>query len=119
MGYNMVDKAKKYIDAHIYQDISLGDVSEYVNLSPSYFSRLFKKETEMAFVDYVKACKTEKAKLLLTTTNKKVYEIAEELGYQSIRYFIAIFKACQGETPQAYRNRSLKRPGEGKNPQES
>jgi YesN/AraC family two-component response regulator len=108
-GYDMVERAKGYIDVHIYQDISLGDVAEYVNLSPSYFSRLFKKETGIPFVDYVKVCKTQKAKILLTTTNKKVYEIARDLGYQSIRYFIAIFKACQGETPQTYRIRHLKK----------
>jgi two-component system response regulator YesN len=102
-GYDMIEKAKKYIDEHIYQEISLGDVAEYVNLSSSYFSRLFKKETGTAFVDYIKVCKVEKAKILLATTNKKVYEIAQDLGYQSIRYFIAVFKACQGETPQAYR----------------
>lgn len=109
VGYDMVERAKLYIDSHIHQEISLGDVAACVNLSPSYFSRLFKKEVGMAFVDYVRYMKVEKAKLLLTTTNQKVYEIAEDLGYQSVRYFIAIFKAAQGETPQEYRTSHQKR----------
>lgn len=108
-GYDMAEKAKLYIDQHIHQEISLNDVAKHVNLSPSYFSRTFKKESGMAFVDYVRHVKMEKAKILLATTNQKVYEIAQNLGYLSIRYFIAIFKSQQGETPQEYRTNYLKR----------
>ena len=112
VSYNMIEQAKAYIDQHIHEEIALGDVAACVNLSPAYFSRVFKKEVGMAFVDYVRLVKVKKAKLLLTTTNRKVYEIAQDLGYQSIRYFIAIFKAAQGETPQEYRNSHQRRRGD-------
>ncbi len=54
-------------------------------------------------MDYCKSAKIEKAKHLLWSTDKKIYEICDELGYQSVQYFTTLFKSMTGLTPGEFR----------------
>ncbi len=101
-GY-VIGMAVDYIKKHCNKDISLGEVAEYVNLNPSYLSRIFKEETGTQFVEYVRKVKMELAKELLKNTNKKIYGICEELGYQNVQYFSTIFKNSTGMTPLEFK----------------
>lgn len=101
-----VQKAINYIREHCQEEISLTSVAEFVRLNPTYFSRFFKEETGCSFVDYLKKLRIEKAKELLRTSNLKIYEICEALGYQSVQYFSTLFKNMVGVTPQEYREKS-------------
>lgn len=57
----------------------------------------------MGIVDYVNQQKIEKATLLLTTTNKTITEIAEEVGFSTLKYFTKVFKSIKEVSPSAYR----------------
>ncbi len=97
------DKALKYIEEHYMEEITLEKVSEYIGVSCGYLSSIFKKENDVSFVTHLRNRRIEEAIKLLTTTNKKVYEVAENCGFQTPRYFSEIFKSTVGMTPLEYR----------------
>lgn len=103
---NIISSSMDYIYNNIHKEVNLNEVAKYVSLNPSYFSRLFKEQTGSSFVEYVKTLKIEKAKLLLKQGNKKIYEICDELGYQSVQYFSSLFKLEVGVTPMEYKKNS-------------
>lgn len=98
-----VKEACKYVSLHLNRRISLEEVAEHLHLNASYFSRLFKKETGITFIEYVTRMKMERAKELLDQTLHSVGEICEQLGYDNQSYFIKTFKAHAGVTPMEYR----------------
>ncbi|WP_130860033.1 response regulator transcription factor [Gracilibacillus phocaeensis] len=98
-----VIKACYYVSHHLHKKLSLDEVAEHLYLNPSYFSRLFKKEMQITFVEYVKQCKMEQAKDLLERTDISVGGICAQLGYDHQSYFIKVFKKQVGCTPLEYR----------------
>ncbi len=100
---HVIDSAVSYIKKNCRKDISLSDVAEHVNLNPSYLSRLFKEEAGIPFIEYVRNTKMDVAKEYLRSSNKKIYEICEELGYQNVQYFTSVFKNVVGMTPVEYK----------------
>ncbi|MDQ0112155.1 response regulator [Paenibacillus harenae] len=102
---HIIRQIHEYIALHLHEDVSLTRVSEHVYLHPVYLSRLYKKETGESLSTYISRVRMEKAAELLMTTNKKVSDIAKEVGYQKTQYFIHIFKENYQLTPQSYRNR--------------
>lgn len=97
-----VANIKTYIHTHIDEHLTLQKVASVFNLSPNYLSQLFKKYSEMGFNEYVTAMKIEKAKTLLRNGNPKVYEIAEQLGFENAFYFSKVFKKSTGISPKEY-----------------
>lgn len=100
---SVIDKAKHYIDTHYQKDISLDDVSRYVDISPYYFSKLFKEEMGKNFIEYLTGIRMEKAKALLSGTGLSMKEICMEVGYADPNYFSRIFKKNMGVTPTEYK----------------
>lgn len=100
-----VERAIQYIDQNYAKDISLNDVSELVNISPYYFSKLFKEEAGVNFIDYLTNVRIEKAKELLRIPDKSIKEICILSGYGNANYFSRIFKKVEGVTPTEYRER--------------
>lgn len=86
-------------------EFSMNQAAAMVNLSPGYFSTLFRQETGMSFVEYLTGIRLEKAKALLMCTNMRSSEIAYEVGYKDAHYFSYIFKKVCGCTPKEYRAR--------------
>lgn len=70
-----------------------------LDVSSIYLSHLFKKETGITFSAYVTKLRIEKAKELLRQGDKKIYEISEMVGYQTVQYFSKVFKRETGKTP--------------------
>ncbi|WP_058306530.1 response regulator transcription factor [Gracilibacillus massiliensis] len=99
-------KAKRFVHQHLDQKITLKDISVHLHLNPSYFSRLFKKETGETFIEYVTRIKMEKAMEFLNHSTKTVEEISFELGFDSKSYFLKTFKKATGMSPKAYRYKS-------------
>ncbi|RKQ29260.1 helix-turn-helix domain-containing protein [Oceanobacillus halophilus] len=93
-----------YIELHYMEGISLEDIAEFVHLSPHYVSRLFKREVQTTFVNYVTDRKIEHAKVLLKNTDIPVVNIAMKLSFQEHTYFSKVFKKAVGQTPTEYRN---------------
>ena len=100
----LIERAKRYIQSHYSEDILLSHVAGYVNLSPVYFSRLFKEQTGDNFSDYLIGCRIERARQLLRDTDRKVYEICEDVGYSDLKHFYGVFKRHAGCTPSEYRH---------------
>jgi two-component system response regulator YesN len=96
-------KACQYVSLNLDKRISLEEVAEHLFLNPSYFSRMFKKETGENFIEYITRLKMERAKELLDQTGYAVGKICEMLGYDNRSYFIKIFKSHVGVTPAEYR----------------
>lgn len=99
----MILSAVQYINSNFNQNISLTDVANAIHISKNYLCDLFKKEMNMTFIDYVTNLRIEKAKYLLSNTDKKMYEISEEVGYNDYAYFSQIFKRHTGTTLSMYR----------------
>ncbi|MDF2958490.1 MAG: transcriptional regulator, AraC family [Paenibacillus sp.] len=97
-----VQKVCKHIREHPGADHSLIECSEMVGMSPSYLSRMFKKEIGVAFIEYVMEYKVEKAKQSLQDTDLSVTEIAEIVGY-SERNLNRAFQRYVGMSPKQYR----------------
>lgn len=95
--------AKKYIQNHFREQITLEEVSESVGLTPTYFSGLFKKETEVGFAKYLVNVRMEAAKELLRESNLPVVEICHSVGYNDIKHFTHNFEKSTGLKPSVYR----------------
>lgn len=107
-NYKIVERAVKYLSEHLdAPDLSLESVAAHVNLSPSYFSKIFKEVTGVAFTTYVTDLRLEKARDFLLHTDLPVQEICFKVGYNAPAYFIKQFKARYGFTPYDYRKQFL------------
>jgi two-component system response regulator YesN len=100
---SIIETAKRYIQENYMRDISLDDVSRIVNISPYYFSKIFKEGTGEGFVEYLTNIRIEKAKELLSTTEYSMREICGMCGYSDPNYFSRSFKKNVGATPSDYK----------------
>lgn len=100
---SIIYEVKQYIDQNYHLSLSLDGLASRVHLSPSYFSKLFKREMGENLSTYIMNTRIERAKLLLRTTDKKAYEIAEAVGIYDPVYFSKIFKKAVGCKPKEYR----------------
>lgn len=99
---NLSLNAKKYINQNFNREISLEDVSKEVNISPNYFSKIFKEETGKSFIDYLTYVRIQKAKEFLEK-EYSMKEICRLIGYGDPNYFSRLFKKVVGITPSEYR----------------
>lgn len=97
-------KAMDYISENLHNRIMIQDVAEYLKLSVSYLSRLFKSEVNIAFSEYVNIKKIEEAASMLRFTEYSDIEISNILDFSSQSYFIKVFKKYKGMTPRVYKN---------------
>ncbi|MFQ3545459.1 response regulator [Halobacillus rhizosphaerae] len=99
----LIERAVTYIHSYFTSDVKAHEVANVINISPNYFSSLFKQKTGKKFNEYVNELRVNKAKSLLEETPFKVIEIAEQVGYQEYKYFVKVFKRYTGMTPTKYR----------------
>lgn len=100
--------AVDYIEKHKNELVAMQSMAKLCHLSPSYFSRIFLRDTGENFVEYLSRKKIGWSKERLANSNDAVSLIAFELGYQDTSYFIKVFKKFEGITPAEYR-KDLKR----------
>ena len=96
-----VAQVKAYIREHLSEKLTLADVAAVFNFSPGYLSQLFGKYGG-GFVEYITEARVAAAKEMLEKGDKKIYEIAEELGFESSFYFSKVFKKSTGLSPREY-----------------
>jgi AraC-like DNA-binding protein len=94
-----IRQAIQYLENHYMEDIALSDVARTLNLSPSYFSRVFRKFTGITFKKYLSRIRVERAERLIQSDQKLLIEVAYECGFNSIRTFNRAFKAVKGYPP--------------------
>jgi len=100
---SLILKAREYIDKNFSNEITLEDVAKEVNISPHYFSRLYKEETGENFIEYLTSVRINKAKELIETGGYSIKEICYMTGYGDPNYFSRIFKKVMGVTPSEYK----------------
>jgi two-component system response regulator YesN len=100
----VIEQAKAYIADHYTNDLTLEIISEQINVSQTHFSRIFKLETGLNFVDYLTKVRLDKAIELLKATDMTIKQICFEVGFNDPNYFSKVFKKVLGVTPGEYKN---------------
>ena len=90
-----------YINNHLEQDLSLIELAAIAQMSPHYFSHLFKQSTGMTPHQYVIRCRVECAKELLLQRKLTIAEIAYKVGFANQSHLNRHFKRLLGVTPKA------------------
>ena len=100
----LCDSAVNYIKKHYAdQNLSLNQIADQIQITPSYLSSLFKKYKQQNISTYITNIRIEKACLLLKTTSNSLKEISAMVGYSNQYYFSSCFKKLVGVNPSAYR----------------
>lgn len=100
---HLLHMAKDFIMDNIANEhLDLAAVSDHVGLSRVYFCKLFHQMEGISFSAYLKKVRIDKAKQLLLSTNMKVFEVSNAVGFSHAKYFGHVFKEVVGQTPASY-----------------
>nr|WP_272873286.1 response regulator [Alteribacter salitolerans] len=102
---NALREAKKYVETHYDQPLTIEVVANRFGFNGSYLSTLYKKVHKITFSEHLKTVRINQACRLLAETNKPAYEIANLVGYEDQRYFSQVFKKVLHVTPSEYRRK--------------
>ncbi|MFB9280178.1 response regulator [Cohnella cellulosilytica] len=106
--------AKDYIERNLSAELSIDILAEYLGISGSYFSLLFKQHFGETFVEYVTKQRMEMARSLLALSDKSVTQVGQMVGYAERRYFTRVFSKYTGMLPSEYRERQQSKSGTDK-----
>lgn len=102
-----VENIIKYMHENINSKLTLTDLSDRVQLSPAYLSRVFKDNTGYSLIEFFNKMKIDKAKELIIEGNKKVKDVAHEVGFSDEFYFSRIFKKIEGVSPAEFYSKNV------------
>ena len=102
-----VENIIKYMHEHIDSKLTLTELSDRVQLSPAYLSRVFKDNTGYSIIVFFNKIKIDKAKELIIDGNKKIKEVAHEMGFDDEFYFSRIFKKIEGISPAEFYSKNV------------
>ncbi len=106
--------AKDYIERNLSAELSIDVLAEYLGISGSYFSLLFKQHFGETFVEYVTKQRMEMARSLLALSDKSVTQVGLMVGYAERRYFTRVFSKYTGMLPSEYREQQQNKYGADK-----
>jgi AraC-like DNA-binding protein len=98
-----IQKVITRVESDLTADQSLNTHAQLLNLTPSYLSKLFRRETGITLTDFVNKKRIEHSIFLLNTTDLPIQTIAQYCGVTDINYFTRLFKKQIGKTPSEYR----------------
>lgn len=101
--FDIVIKSLKYLEDSSGEDMSIKEISEILNISETYYRRLFKEYFKISPTDYRIANKINKAKMFLEYDNMSITSISENLNFTDSAYFAKMFKKIVGVTPTKYK----------------
>lgn len=102
-----VVEAIKFIEQNYHNGITLGEIADKVEIHKVYLSKIFKNQTGKNVSDFILELRIDKAKKLLLTTNDKIYEISEKVGYNYVQQFSYDFKRVTGKTPLEFKENDI------------
>lgn len=102
-----VDRAIAFMNSHFSEKITIEDLADWVNLSTSHFSKIFKSVTGETPIDFLGMLRLQKARTMLRNNTSNITEIAIECGFNSSSYFSTCFLEKYKMTPSAYRQKFL------------
>ncbi|MEC0168578.1 helix-turn-helix domain-containing protein [Paenibacillus graminis] len=100
---SIIEEIKLYVEKQLHRNITLKRISDVLDFNCAYLGQKFKQHENMSFNEYLLLRRMEKAKLLLETTEMKIYEIADAVGYTEIDWFYKKFKEYTGTSANKYR----------------
>ena len=99
----VIEKIVLFIEKHLAEDLTLTRLADICYLNPSYLSRVFKQTYGCNLTEYIVGKRMEQARTLLAETQKKIQDVALEVGYLSVPSFNRVFKKENGISPLEYR----------------
>lgn len=102
-GNPYIRKALRYIADHYSEHLELNQVADYVGLSHSYFSTLFRQTVGLSFRDHLNWVRVEESKRLLLDKRYTLADIAISMGFPDQSYYCKVFKKIVGVTPGKFR----------------
>lgn len=103
----VVSRARGFIDQHCAEPITLAQVANATHVSTFHFCKMFKRATGLTFTQHLTLTRIARAKELLANPQKRVSEVAYEVGFGSLTQFNRVFLRNAGQSPTAFR-RSLR-----------
>jgi AraC family transcriptional regulator len=100
-----LDRIIDYIDTYLNRDLSLQELAQLVQLSPHYFSQLFKQSTGLSPHQYILRCRIDRGKELLRQGKLSIASVAKSVGFTDQSHFHRHFKRLEGMTPKAFVDR--------------
>lgn len=96
--------ARDYIDKNYRNnDCNVKRVAEHIKIDRTYLFRLFKEETGVSVIDYIRRCRVDNAAIMLKDKNISIKDIAYSVGFSDQMYFSKVFKHIKGLSPTEYR----------------
>jgi two-component system response regulator YesN len=99
--------ARNYMDRNLSSDLGIEELADYLGISCSYFSMLFKQHFDETFLEYLTRSRVEFAKSMLLSSDQSITKIGKMVGYAERRYFTKVFHKITGCSPSEYRERHL------------
>lgn len=100
-----IQTSKQWILENLGENITIEKIAREIPMNPTYFCEYFKNLTGETVLDYVTKTRMKKAKDLLLTTDLKVYDIAQQVGYSDTKYFSKLFKKYTGKVPSKFKEK--------------
>ncbi|MFD0682230.1 MULTISPECIES: helix-turn-helix domain-containing protein [unclassified Paenibacillus] len=101
--YHLAQRITRFMEEHLHEQIGLQEVADFMNLSTSSVSSVFKMETGSTVYESLTKMRIDQACKLLATTDRKIADIAQQVGYQNENSFIRSFRKLKSVTPGKYR----------------
>lgn len=101
---DLYNRMVRFIGENYRNKISLDDMAEKLHANRSYLSRLYKSRSGVNLFDDILRMRIEKAKEYMESTERKIYEISEAVGFDDTGYFSRVFKKYTGMSPREYKN---------------
>lgn len=101
-----IESVLLYIAQNYAQNITLEEIADNINLTPTYLSRKFKKVTGSTFKEYLNYIRIKRASQALLTTDDSITKIAMDCGFNSSNYFKDLFRKINGISPRAFRKQA-------------
>lgn len=103
VAYNVMN----YLNHHFTEDMNVDRIATALFLNRDYIAHVFKEETGFSLMGYVISLRINRAKLLLSETNRPITDVAVDCGYTNFTYFSKQFRKHTGMSPSAFRKDSF------------
>lgn len=96
-----------FLETRYQEPITIDELAKHIHLTPNYISNIFKENVGESIIDYLTKVRLKHAIRLLADESVRIYEVAEQTGYNSTSYFSVVFKNMYGISPKEYRDNTL------------